>query len=281
MKHLQYPLNFLKHIRSLQVALCISMEARRWLELRSGASQYSGTILQEYRRAYEVFDTYDQPPRIILAIGGASKRQYLQHHSTSTARCKTADNIAIRPFTSSTVLIDCELHNATRLKPILAGPELGSHLQHFLDVPLPTNRHNISRLAQDLYWQILFPCATLILIFLDDLGGAAQVLELLATWMRKSVGSGPTSPPRVLIVYGWRSHVDPQCFDKQLRARLGAFLSAPNDPFAYATVFESMQLFSETCTRSMTKQSPPARGGLLDRNLAKARSLPRAGRSTR
>lgn len=226
------------------------MEAPRWLELRSGASQYSGTILQEYRQAYEIFDTYVQPPRIVLAIGGASKRQYLQDHNTRADRRKTTNNIVIRPFTSSTILIDCELHNASHLKPVIAGPELGCNLQHLLDVSLPNNKHSICRLAHDLYWQILFPCTTLVLLFVDDLGGAAQVLELLATWMRKSAVSKPTSTPRLLIVYGWRSHIDPQCFDKQLRARLGAFLTDSSNSTAYPMSFESMQLFSETTSQS-------------------------------
>lgn len=202
-------------------------------------------MLLEFRDAYQILDEYTLPPRMLIAIGKDTKRKFLQHHHVKPGPSAEA-GVSLRAFTSSTVLIDCELHNTCALKVRKAGPPLGNCLQHHLSVPLNGNssQHKISSLAQDLYWQILFPLASVVLLFLDDLGGAGQILELLAGWVRKSSAAPGPYPPRVLIIYDWRSNINPQQFGDQLQARLRAFLRGTSDLEACRAAFESIQLFS-------------------------------------
>ena len=221
------------------------MTPTNWLEFRSGAPNFQDPILLEFRHAYEVFDEYSLPPRIVLAIGSVSKRRFLQSQHLKV-KVPAESGVTLRPFTSSSVLIDCELHNVEAFKSNKAGPLLGNCLQHRLYVPLTSNsaKRKISSLAQDLYWQLLFPFASVVLLFIDDLGGASHTLELLAGWVRKSTLDPGPCPPRILIVYDWCSNINPQQFEDQLRARLRAFLNGASDLEACHTAFESMQLLS-------------------------------------
>ena len=223
------------------------MAPPNWLEFRSGAPHFHGPVLLEYTRAYEFLGEYTFSPRVVLAIGAQAKRSFLRDHDIEVGESAIA-GVALRRFSPSTVLVDCELHNAVAFKSRKAGPLLGNCMQHPLPVPLTVNspQHKISVVVQDLYWQMLFPFASIILFFVDDLGGTGPALELLARWVRKSLSSPSPCPPRILIVYDWQSKISVQQFDRQLRARLTAFLngvSSSKTELHCRAAFESIQLF--------------------------------------
>lgn len=196
-----------------------------WLELRSGAPAQCTSFLLEHFCAYEVFDRPEPQPRMVIAIGGREKQRFLESQ-LGGAIPQHGGSITLRALAPSTIVVDCEMHNVHTLPRLKAGPPTGEHLRHHLLLP-PDSQHQIARFVQELYSNVLFPFASVVLLFLEDLGGLVPVVDILATWARRSMLSPMQSPPpRVLILHretGLASASTAE-FEARLDARLTAIL---------------------------------------------------------
>ncbi|KAJ4196920.1 hypothetical protein NW759_016377 [Fusarium solani] len=141
---------------------------------------------------------------MVLSIGGTEKRHFYQnlelddkfHHSAG---------VSFRPLDG------------------LQGQHMGGQaVTHRLQCGLTPRSppHKVMQFAFDLYWQILFPFASTVLLFLDDLGGVGPVIELLASWARRARFRAVSAPPKILVLFHWRDRTAVESFESRLRARL-------------------------------------------------------------
>lgn len=200
------------------------MASYNWIELRCGTQHESSSpVIIEHRQAYKLFDQQAFQPRLILSIGGMEKRKFY-HKIGLDERFPHGAGILFRPVQLATLILDCELHNQTRLEGTLGQyPYPGEQLVlHPLQCPLTPHSpsHKFAQFALDMYWQVLFPFASTILLFLDDLGGAGPVIEILVSWARRARRKAIPAPPRVLIVCHWRNRTEIATFESRLRIRL-------------------------------------------------------------
>ncbi|KAK3377651.1 hypothetical protein B0H63DRAFT_547212 [Podospora didyma] len=204
------------------------MASLRWLELRSGLPGQCAFLL-EHRRAYEVFDQPESQPRMVLAVGSKRKRRFLESQLGNAGPGN--GGVALRTLSPSTVVVDCEMHDAHVLPRIKPGPLPGGYLKHPLHLATNSRPHQI---AHDLYWQVLVPFASAVFLFLEDSGGLDPVVETLATWVRQSILLPIQCPPRILILYQDDAKPVVAQFDARLRARIKAILHHL-DPLKIAT----------------------------------------------
>ena len=196
------------------------MPAPTWIDLRFGARGELRPILIEYRGAYEIFDDQAFHPKVVLSIGSTEKRHF--HRSLDLDGQAAGSGIHLRPIQLATVLIDCELHNQRRLdlcQPAIRGGHQNRHSLHCALIP-HSPPQKIAQFAFDLYWQLLFPFASTVLLFADDLGGFEPVMELLVSWAKRARLKPISSPPRILVIFHWRHRSGMETFEAQLRARL-------------------------------------------------------------
>ncbi|KAH6646832.1 hypothetical protein BKA67DRAFT_595054 [Truncatella angustata] len=191
-----------------------------WLELRSGAPGLDGPFLLERRLGYQIFDERAEQPDVFLAIGGKTKRRFLRRLRAGPS--VKHNGVIIEEILSSTILLDCELHDST-LPRIKAEPYIESCPRHHLltttisDISTP---QEIARCAFDFVWQALVPFSSTIVVFMDDLGGLVQLSDILATWAAR-----PTqSQPRIVVLHDAQLRVNQGHFETMVLRKLGARL---------------------------------------------------------
>ncbi|KAF5571961.1 patatin-like serine hydrolase [Fusarium phyllophilum] len=196
------------------------MAVPTWIDLQFGARGELRPILVEHRIAYKIFDGQAFHPRLVLAIGGAEKRHF--YRTLELDAHVPGNGIFLRPFQLATLLIDCELHNQSTLGICEQAAPMGHQTRHTLHCAVTPNSppQRISQFALDMYWQLLFPFASVVLLFADDLGGLEPVIELLVCWTRRARLKPLLSPPRVIVVFHWRHRSKIETFEVRLRARL-------------------------------------------------------------
>ncbi|KAH6869643.1 hypothetical protein B0T10DRAFT_523575 [Thelonectria olida] len=206
------------------------MASHNWIELRFGRQKELSPVITEHRRAYELFDHQAFQPRMVLSIGGVEKRHFYRSIELDERFPKGA-GILFRPVQLATLILDCELHNQTRLDKIhdqYSGGEMALHpLQCSLTPQSPP--HKVAQFALDMYWQLLFPFASTVLLFLDDLGGVGPVIEILASWSRRARLRAISAPPRILVIFHWRNRSEIVSFESRLRTRLMCTVSGGED----------------------------------------------------
>ncbi|KAK2609307.1 hypothetical protein QQS21_002088 [Conoideocrella luteorostrata] len=221
------------------------MTQTNWIELKSAGGGFP--ILLEQFGAYRCFDHHESPPRIVVAIGGESKRRFFASATGQLPRCR-APTIRIQQWTPTTVLVDCELHDLTSLESVKASSQEGSCTQHPLQafVPRACSQKRLTELSHDIYWQILTPLASIIIIFLEDIGGLSSVIEVIASWMRRSAANPTPSAPRILVLYDCNKELQVQKFTARLRARVVAFvhdLDSESGDMDEGVIFQSTHTF--------------------------------------
>lgn len=192
-----------------------------WIDVRFVEQQELSPILVEHRPAYSVFDYQAFQPRIVLSIGGVEKRHFYRSIDLDD-RIHYGAGIRFRPMQLATLILDCELHNHTRLDSIQRRRSGGEKVLHPLQCTLYRHSapHKIAQFAFNMYWQLLFPFASTVLLFLDDLGGVGPVVEILASWARGARLTSISAPPRILVLYHWRNRKQMETFESRLRARI-------------------------------------------------------------
>ncbi|KAG5790719.1 hypothetical protein H9Q69_010232 [Fusarium xylarioides] len=90
------------------------MSSHNWIEVQFGEKQELSPILVEHRPAYSVFDCQAFLPRIVLSIGGEQKRHFYRSIDLDD-RVDQGAGVVLRPVQLATLILDCELHNQTRL----------------------------------------------------------------------------------------------------------------------------------------------------------------------
>jgi len=197
------------------------MSAHNWIDVRLGEKQELSPILVEHRPAYSVFDCQAFQPRIVLSIGGVEKRHFYRTIGLSD-KIPVDAGILLRPLQLATLILDCELHNNSILNSAQQYRHNGEKALHPLQYPLNRDSppHKISQFAFDMYWQLLFPFASTVLLFVDDLGGVGPVIEILASWAHRARLTTIPCPPRIMILYHWRNRRQMESFESRLQSRI-------------------------------------------------------------
>lgn len=189
-----------------------------WLELRSGAPGLDGPFLLEHPIAYQVLDEQTERPDVFLAIGSKIKRRFLRRLRSGPSI--KHNGVTLEELLSSTVLLDCELQDAS-LPRIKAGPHIESCLQHHLSTATISDissSQDIAKCVFEFLWQALIPFTSTVLLFLDDVGGMIQLSEILATWSTQ-----PTQcEPRIVILHDANLKVNQERFETLMWRKLGA-----------------------------------------------------------
>ncbi len=186
-----------------------------WLQLEYSTTGFFEAGFRENFAPYKyVVDVLFIPPMIILAIGDLAKRRHL-------ARCLSVEYlpsecgaVTLRPLGrhEQVLLVDCELYLST-LTTLGEGPA-ASCLQHKVqDIPgdIPSL---IRQFSFKLYWQLLSPFSSTILLFLEDFDPVLGT-EILANWICSST-STPTVRPRLVLVHEEYSSAKARQFDDRL-----------------------------------------------------------------
>lgn len=174
---------------------------KHFLQLRSSAPGLPGPYLLENLNAYRWFDNLGcTKPSLILAIGGAVKRQWLMQHAiVKTAYDEEEHSVSLVPVEDDAFLLDCELHlqldqHLPRLKAGLtrrgAQPLLLAHAA----------RHT-QEIAFALYCDVLSHFSNLILLFVPDFGGLPQLIEFLCFWLSQTMAKNFPTLSRILLVH--------------------------------------------------------------------------------
>jgi hypothetical protein len=213
---------------------------RTFLELYSNAPGLPGPILREVLAAYKVFD--DMPlrrPQIVATIGGWVKRQYTTRNMLISTTPSTGHSMAFASLNTSTLLLDCELHDIPlpRLEPGFRTE--GSNLH-----TLKTGHMSARELLCDIYSSVLALFSDTILIFVPDFGGVEQVRAFLCSWMRNAIKRKFPRRSRLILVH----HDRLANFESELSA---FFLATCVDPTESYTTSNIRQL-TKRCFRICT-----------------------------
>jgi hypothetical protein len=200
-----------------------------WIDL---CTQPQGTVLVQYHCPYAVHELSSpdfQEPQMITFIGGRAKSRCMkrlgfcfdEEVAHNTVRLQLAPDLVHMP--SPILLVDCELHNKTKLCQTLCGPILG-HVDHRIlhwDKNIP-NGLDAYTLANTVYTKLISPFSNIICLFADDLEGLNSVARLLASWLlcyRSLPAEVPnTTSPRVIILREWND-LENGIFDEKLATR--------------------------------------------------------------
>ncbi|KAH7215393.1 hypothetical protein DER44DRAFT_764229 [Fusarium oxysporum] len=199
----------------------LRMSACKWIDVQfSGREEFCPTLV-EHRPAYSVFDCQAFQPRVVLSIGGIEKRRFYRRINLNDA-VDGNPGVLLRPVQLATLILDCELHNHNRLDAVQQYHSRGEKVMHSLQANLYRHgpSHKIAQYAFDMYWQLLYPFASTVLLFIDDLGGVGPVIEILALWARRARLSTIPAPPRILVLYHWRNRTEMESFESRLRSRI-------------------------------------------------------------
>lgn len=169
----------------------MKISSRLWLEIKSDIPGQQ-SILVEHRQAYEAINSADASClQIVLIIGSESKRRYFNLQDPVRY-----GGICIRPFSPSIALADCEMHTMPPQKMNTFQQPKGEVITHRINQDIG----NIADFSLRLYWRLLAPFASAIILFLDDLGGLENVQDILSTWLYLSMKIRPQPPPKVLVL---------------------------------------------------------------------------------
>lgn len=157
-----------------------------WLDLKCGAPGLPGPYLQELNAAYRHLDALaGTHPRLILLIGGETKRRQLAASFPLAYRGAEKETVSIRQLSQgrSLIAIDGELHLKRDLPRILGGPCPGHYTDHYLRNVVPSP----STIATKLYSQVLAPFCTIAVIFVADFCGLEKTIDFLELWLRNTI----------------------------------------------------------------------------------------------
>ncbi|SPJ78488.1 uncharacterized protein FTOL_06877 [Fusarium torulosum] len=208
-------------------------------ELQSNAPGLPGPYLVENLAPYHIFDEMDQvKPKIILAIGGMCKRQYMS--SSYLVRGHPKEHcIAVADIGDDTLILDGELH----LKDHDSLPRFqekrpigGGYRAHTLEKEV----FRTGTVASQIYAGVLSLFSDLVVIFIPDFG-LAPALELLCFWMKSAMMSECHLTSRVVLLH---DNIPPTMeIDNRLMASLASELrrTDPLRSYTNANVREIME----------------------------------------
>lgn len=212
--------------------------ASDWLKVRAGPR---GPVLLENQAAYDTLPHTHQH-QLILAVGGKEKTEFLD--TACLRKAGHADGVRLHVLSPSLTAADCALHNMKRLDTLHAVPSArGSVAQHDLQTDLVPgdSHHRIARFAYDMYWRLLAPFASAILLFMSDLGGPLGVADVIGGWARQAMSRPMANRPCLLLVTGEASLTIPALQDV-LVIKLSALLRTA-EPYRTRTQADVEKLF--------------------------------------
>lgn len=169
-----------------------------WLSFRLGAPGLPGPFLRESIAPYQQIDLpNDHHQQVVVAIGNCHKSRFLQTFlsipSPTEVGCVTLHAL---PREYKGICIDCELHTNHPTSRVDGGPQPGNYALHDLNQQNP----DTGQLAYDIYHGVLSHFATVMLLFVDDLGGILGTAELLSNWLRLSMSKPGATAPMVALL---------------------------------------------------------------------------------
>lgn len=208
-------------------------ESPVWLDVRSGAPGLPGPYLYESLSPYEHLKKLGNlRPEIILAVGSHYKRQCLSDYLTvSYSNIKTKAITFHALAERNMFLVDGELHERHELPRIKAAPSFGFYKTHeFKGMP-----SSIAYISHEIYFDLLAPFSSAVLLFVSDLGGIDAVTELLAQWARKMMIRPSLVRPQVLLLFKDGPALDPKGVQQRISSRLLKFvrISDPTKPYSF------------------------------------------------
>ncbi|UNI24844.1 hypothetical protein JDV02_010562 [Purpureocillium takamizusanense] len=130
---------------------------------------------------------------VVLAIGGRAKRRLVPLGTTPLG----AYAVSLQKLAGGILVLDCELHlqPEAKIPRIIGGPRPGHYTYHLMRPP-----RKPSQFAFGLYCDVLAMFSDLVIIFVEDFGGAEQVLRFICFWMRCAKAKNFPFQSRVLCV---------------------------------------------------------------------------------
>ncbi|KAM7192215.1 hypothetical protein V8F33_008489 [Rhypophila sp. PSN 637] len=208
-------------------------ESPVWIDVRSGAPGLPGPYLYESLGPYEHLKKLgNRQPKIILAVGSCYKRQCLSDYlAVSYSNIKTKAITFHALAERNMFLVDCELHERHELPRIKAEPSFGFYNTHEFKGMLS----GITQIAHEIYFDLLAPFSSAVLLFVSDLGGIDAVTELLANWARRMMIRPSLVRPQVLLLFKDGPALDPKGVHQRISSRLLKFvrISDPTKPYSF------------------------------------------------
>ncbi|KAF4468234.1 Vitamin B6 biosynthesis [Fusarium albosuccineum] len=238
-----------------------------FLELQSNAPGLPGPYLVENLAPYQILDGLGtMKPKTILAIGSRYKREFLASSYFIENRQRDR-SVGLARGSDGTLVFDCELHlqnDSDKGMPRFQKKRpWGGGLNEYV---LQQAHSHASRIAYNLYGEVLAPFSDVILVFVPDLG-LEQVIELCYRWFKSSIESNFPKSQRILFLH----HSVPQAEDVHFRflASFASMLRRSEAIKAY-TIKDIQQILSETfCITNVGVWSPTLIAE-IDRQLADA-----------
>lgn len=200
-----------------------------WLSLRSGAPGLAGPFLQEFNAAYRHFDEGNSwRPKIIVAIGGDTKRKLFSEQVAKSSEDSGAGNISMRtlPATADALLIDCEMHQVINPPRVLGGPIPGHYSIHCLEGR--NSGATPSIIAMRLYSEILSLFSAIVFVFASDFDSMHDVVEFLIQWVLATIKMQTSISTSVYLVVDRRVLLSKKDIVRWISRRLHEQTSAIN-----------------------------------------------------
>jgi hypothetical protein len=170
------------------------------IEIRQNAPGLPGAYILEHLGPYQQIDEMRlSRPSAVAAIGGHLKRLFLtkslgiwsyEHQSIALARVDRC------------LVFDCELHQVDeRFVPRLRGGPVAANLTHHHLKHAP---QSLLQLSQEIYKNVISNLSDVVLIFVPDFGGVANVVEFLRHWVqhaRLQAQEFLTFKQRILLIH--------------------------------------------------------------------------------
>jgi len=164
------------------------------LQLKSNAPGLPGPYIQENLGPYRILDEAKLDDcTVVLAIGGRAKRRLVPLGMAP----QDAYAVSLRKLGGRILVLDCEMHlqPGTKIPRIIGGPQPGHYTYHLMRPP-----RKASQFAFGLYCDVLAMFSDLVIIFVEDFGGAERVLRFICFWMRCAKAKNFPFQSRVLCV---------------------------------------------------------------------------------
>lgn len=165
------------------------------LHLRTRAT---GPYLQENLNAYKILDQAGQEVlTVVMAIGGQTKRQFLAVNSADYVMEDYSLSLSQWPSWNNLFLLDCELHlQQSQEAPRTEEPQF----RHCVNHPLKNYISQVESIIGSLYGDIALSFCDLTLIFISDIGGFINAIDVLCRWMYRALNAAYLTQANVFLV---------------------------------------------------------------------------------
>lgn len=187
---------------SLSMLPLSAMSVQTLFELRASAPGLPGPYLQENTAPYKVVDIMGSKKiQVVTMIGGSAKRATLSHYFRLNRSSTQNYSVALGSWSEPNrkIILDCELHLQPNLSipKIIGGFQPGNLQYHLLQLP----SHRAVDIASSLYYNVFPLFSDLVVLFISDLGGIENVINILCYWLQEAMTDHRQYRVRVALVF--------------------------------------------------------------------------------